>query len=253
MGRTMNWAIHLGARAASVFRAGEPAVAVQSKCSPKCKLRIAGLFALVCAISQSAHGFRTIQPLHFLVEDALLRSVPLPHWNSELSHLALEAGFLLCNEMKRAERASVCEVSFQGAVSVTTFDKTLEDGLRALSVGTTAGDVDEKGLNFLFDQTNPSERRIYVVRRLLSCGGGKGWMVGCTRVSGPATVIAFRWPPSDLHENAITLLHELGHQVGLGDRADPSLLMYVGTPARRLGTGLKAADVAYFRRLLVLP
>lgn len=216
------------------------------------KLGIVGLFALVCGISQSDHGFRTIQPLHFLVEDGLLRSVPLSHWNSELSRLALEAEFLLCSEMKRAERASVCEVSFR-PVKVTAFDRAIEDGLRASSVGTTGGDIDEKGLNFLLDQTNPSERRIYVVRRLLSCGGGKGWMVGCTRVSGPATVITLKWPPSALHENAIILLHELGHQVGLGDRTDPSLLMYVGTPARRLGTGLKAADVAYFRLLLDVP
>ena len=121
----------------------------------KRKLRILGLFALLCAICQSALGFRTIQPLHFLVEDGLLRSVPLSHWNSELSRLALEAEFLLCSEMKRAERASICEANFQGAVSVTTFDRTIEDGFRALSVGTTAGDVDEKGLNFLFRSDQP--------------------------------------------------------------------------------------------------
>jgi len=216
-------------------------------------LRLAALSALVCAISQSALGSQTIQPLHFLVEDALLRSFPLTQWNSQLSRLALEAEFLLCSEMKRAEKASVCELSFQGAVSVTPFDRTLEDGLRALSAGITAGDVDEKGLNFLLDQIDPSERRIYVVRRLLSCGGEDGWTLGCTRVSGPATVISLGWPPSGFHENAITLLHELGHQVGLGDRTDPSLLMYLGKPTRRLGTGLRAADVAYFRRLLDPP
>jgi hypothetical protein len=189
--------------------------------------------------------------LHFVVEDALLRSVTLRQWNAELSHLALKAGFLLCTEMKRAEKASTCDVSFQGAVSVTAFDRALEVGLhRAEGVGTPPDAIDENGLNFLFDRASTAERRVYVVRRLLSCGGGKGRTVGCTRVSGAVTVMAVRWPPSELHDNAITLLHELGHQVGLGDRSDPGLLMYVGGPVRRLGTGLTATDVAYFRRFL---
>jgi hypothetical protein len=191
--------------------------------------------------------------LHFVVEDALLRSVPLHQWNAELSRLALKAGFLLCTEMKRAEKASGCDVSFDGAIRVTAFDRALEDGLhRAERLGTPPDAVDENGLNFLFDQAGPSERRVYVVGRLLSCGDGKGRTVGCTRVSGPVTVMAVKWPPSERHDNAITLLHELGHQVGLEDRSDPGLLMYVGGPVRRLGTGLSATDVAYFRRFLQL-
>src|SRR5215472_12820674 len=147
-------------------------------------------FALAAGVPAAPRGVT----LHFMVEDALLRSVPLRQWNAELSRLTLKAGLLLCTEMKRAEKASACDVSFRGAISVTAFDRALENGLhRAEWVGTPPDAVDENGLNFLFDQATPSERRIYVVGRLLSCGRGKGVTVGCTRVSGPVTVMAVRW------------------------------------------------------------
>jgi hypothetical protein len=104
--------------------------------------------------------------------------------------------------------------------------------------------VSEDGVNFLLDQADSSERRIYVVRRLLSCGREKGHAAACTRVSEPTTVIDWT------NANAITLLQELGHQVGLGDGSDPRLLMYRGQPMPRAGARLKPAELRYFRRLL---
>jgi hypothetical protein len=143
------------------------------------------------------------------------------------------------------ERVPACDLSFQGAVSVTPFDRSLEEGLRRTwSPGTPPGVVSEDGVNFLLDQADSYERRIYVVRGLLSCGGEKGQAAACTRVSEPTTVIDW------FNANAITLLHELGRQVGLGDGSDPRLLMYRGRPVPRVGTGLKPAELRYFRRLL---
>jgi hypothetical protein len=110
---------------------------------------------------------------------------------------------------------------------------------------TAPGVVDENGLNFLFDQDSPSERRVFVVRRLLSCDGEGGWVAACTRVTGRVTVTALG--------DAITLLHELGHQAGLHDRPDPRALMYRGRPVPRVGTEISAAEIAHFRRLLSPP
>ncbi len=72
-------------------------------------------------------------------------------------------------------------------------------------------------------------------------------MAACTRVRGRATVIGFG------EGNPITLLHELGHQAGLTDERDPRSLMYAGRPVRRVGTGLKAAEIAHFRHMLSTP
>ena len=128
-----------------------------------------------------------------------------------------------------------------------TIQEALEEGLRqATSQQTTLGVMDEHGLNFLLDQESPDERRVYVVRRLLFCDGQRGLVVACSRAPGRTTVIA-------LGGDAITLLHELGHQAGLGDRPDPGLLMSRGWPAPRVGTGIRAAEIAYFRRLFSPP
>jgi hypothetical protein len=219
--------------------------------SPGAKLRAAGLFLLMAVLTPSARGLRTVQPLHFFVEDALIRAVPLAQWNDQLLRVVAVADLILCDEMKRAEKIRVCDLSLRGAVSVTPFDRPLEDGLRRTwPDATLPGAVNQEGLNFLFEQTDTSERRIYVVRRILSCGGEQMEAEACTRVSERATVIAFRGLPYRTNDNAITLLHELGHQVGLADGPDPRALMYRGWPRPRVGTLLKAAEVGYFRRLL---
>jgi hypothetical protein len=209
------------------------------------RLGVAGLWSLVAVLTPSARGLRTVQPLHFFIEDALIRTIPLAQWNDQLMRVAAAADLVLCDEMKRAEKVSGCDLSFRGAVIVTPFDGVLEDGLRRTwPDGTPAGTVNQEGLSFLFEQTDPSERRIYLVRRLLSCGGEVMDAEACTRVSGRATVIAFGGA------NPITLLHELGHQVGLADGPDPRTLMYCGWPRPRVGTLLKAAEAGHFRRLL---
>jgi hypothetical protein len=188
-----------------------------------------------------------MQPLHFFVEDGPIRALSLTQWSDALSRQAAEAEHLLCSELKRAEKVSVCDVSFR-EVRITPFERSIEDGLfQAMPQGSAPGVVDENGVNFLLDQESPDERRVYVVRRLLSCGGEKGIVAGCTRMRGRASVIA----GGGL--DAITLLHELGHQAGLHDGPDPRSLMYRGWPAHRVGTGIKAAEIAYFRRLLSPP
>src|SRR5262249_628470 len=109
------------------------------------KKRIATTLAV--ALAAGATGTLRGMTLHFLVEDALLRLVPLNQWKSELSRLALKTGFLLCTEMKRAEKTSVCAASLQGAVIVTAFDKAIEDRLHQVArMGTPPGAVDENGL-----------------------------------------------------------------------------------------------------------
>jgi hypothetical protein len=213
-------------------------------------MRVIGLCLLMAGMTPSAHGLRTVQPLHFFVEDALIRAAPLEQWNNQLSRIVAVADLMLCHEMKRAEKASTCDLSLRGAVRVTPFDRSLEDGLhRAWPDAPPAGAVNQDGLNFLFEQEDESERRIYVVWRLLWCGGEPLNAEACTRVAGRTTVIARPYSQS-ANDNAITLLHELGHQVGLGDGPDPRTLMYSGRPRPRLGTLLNAAEARHFRRLL---
>jgi hypothetical protein len=106
--------------------------------------------------------------------------------------------------------------------------------------------MNEQGLNFLLDQRDPSERRKYVVRRLISCGGEGTEPEACTRLSEPATVMALGERAYSTNDNGITLLHELGHQVGLLDGPDPRSLTYRGRPTPRAGTRLNAAEVACF-------
>jgi hypothetical protein len=182
-----------------------------------------------------------------LVEDALIGGARLAQWSDALSRKAAAAERLLCREWQRVEKSPVCGVSFTGAVSVTPSDRPVEDELRRIAPPKTAsGVVDEDGLNFLFEQESPSERRVFVVRRLLYCAGEGGvGLVACTRIRGRVTVTAFG--------DAITLLHELGHQVGLSDRPDPGSLMYRGRPVPRVGTAISAAEIARFRLLLSPP
>jgi len=72
---------------------------------------------------------RTVQPLHFFIEDALLRAVPFAQWNDKLLRV-VTANLLLYEEMRRAEKVPCCDLGFRGAVSVTPFDRYLEDRLR---------------------------------------------------------------------------------------------------------------------------
>jgi hypothetical protein len=202
-------------------------------------------------MAPSAHGLRTVQPLHFLVEDTLIRDVPLARWNDALRRVVEAADILLCDEMKRAEKVSACDVNLRGAVRVTPFDRTLEDEMRRTwSDGTPPGALNQEALNFLFDNPDPSERGIYVVKRVISCGGERLEAEACTRVAVPVTAIALGGRLYSPHNNAVTLLHELGHQTGLEDRPNPGALMYGGAPWPRAGTLLNAAEAAHFRRLL---
>lgn len=208
---------------------------------------------LMAAIAPLA-GAQTVQPLHFFVEDSLLSAAPLTVWNNELLRQVAAAERLLCSESKRVEQVSACDFSFSRAVSVTAFDTAVEDGLgRAVPQKMAPGVVDENGLNVLFDQESPSERRVYVVRRIFSCGGEPGEATACTRMRSRVTVIALGYCFRCTEQNAITLLHELGHQVGLLDGPDPRTLMYRGRPVPRVGTAIQAVEIASFRRLLSPP
>lgn len=138
---------------------------------------------LAMAGAGSLAGAQTTQPLHFFVEESLILSAPptrgvapLAQFSAGLSQSVTAAERLLCGESKRVEKVPVCDLSF-GEVRVTPFDRTLEDGLRrATPQGTLLGVANDDGVNFLLDQEDPAERRVYVVRRLLSCGGeGAGW------------------------------------------------------------------------------
>ncbi len=200
-------------------------------------------------------NLRMVQPLHFFVEDALIQHAPLTRWNDELSRVVAAADQLLCEEMMRAEKALACDLSLRGAVSVTGFDRTFEEGLHRTADGNTRshslppGAVNQDGVNYLLDQTEASERRIFVVRRILSCGGNQVESEACTRLHDPATVIALN-DPSTAYVGVVTLLHELGHQVGLHDVPDPRSLMYAGRPVPRAGTKLSAVEAGAFYRLL---
>jgi hypothetical protein len=216
--------------------------------------RFITLCVLMAGINPLAQA-QPVQPLHFFVEDSLIRAAPFRMWVDELSREVAAAERLLCREVKRVEGAAICDLSFKGAAIITPFDRPVEDGLRGTALHKNEeGVVGESGLNFLLDQESPSERRVYVVRRLLTCGGEEGVVAGCTRVSGRVTVLGFlgnqpHWPD----DTAITLLHELGHQAGLIDGPDQGSLMYRGRPAPRAGIGIKAAELASFRRLLAPP
>jgi len=109
-----------------------------------------------------------------------------------------------------------------------------------------SGAVGENGLNFLLDQESPAERRVFVVRRLSTCGGIGGDIGACTRVLGRVSIISvaklFR-----TDNPAVTLLHELGHQAGLADRPDPRALMYRGAPTPRVDAAINVAEIARFR------
>jgi len=243
----------MGRMPISAFRVKNQGQTEDSQCRRRVRFRAARWSVLLAGMSAGAQGSTMIQPLHFFVEDALIQAIPLAQWNDRLLRMVARADQLLCYEMNRAEKARGCDLRIGEGVKVTPFDRSLEDGLRRTwSEGKTApGALNQDGLNFLFDQTDPSERRIFVVRRLLSCDGNRVEALACTRFFEPATVLAFDGQLFPI-DNAVTLLHELGHQVGLKDVPDPHSLMYRGRPVPRAGTKMNAAEAAAFRKLLTL-
>jgi hypothetical protein len=155
---------------------------------------------------------------------------------------------LLCTELKKDDPNDFTNCGLGFSVTVTRFDPDLEDGVRqANRRGAPKGIFEQSSVDFLLTQIVPTERRIFILYDLPYCGH-RGDFAGCTIALGPNTILALDGINQMLYldRHAITLAHELGHQVDLYDRLDPGLLMYYSP---QTGKKLEHAEAEYFVRL----